>query len=74
MKIKTLCYGKIKEFNSTKEAKDFYLDCYYSSEGSERERYSNILMGILDGQKIAYDDYEEYQMWKRNKEEFSYVS
>lgn len=74
MKIKTLCCGKIKEFNSTKEAKDFYLDCFYSSECIERERCLNILMGILDGQKIAYDDYEEYQIWKRNKEEFSYVS
>ena len=74
MKIKTLCYGSIKEFNSIKEAKDFYLDCYYGSEGCERERYSNILMGILDGQKFVYDDEYEYQMWKRNKEEFSYDS
>ena len=72
--VSVLCYGKMREFKSIKEAKDFYLECYLCSEGAEKERYAEILYQILDGKKIVYDDEQDYQMWKRNKEGFSYDS
>ena len=74
MVIQTLCYGTLRKFDSLKKAKDFFLDCYTNSDGCEKERYANILIGLLDGNKFVYDDEEEYQMWKSNREEFSYDS
>lgn len=72
--IKVLCYGKVKEYKSLKEAKDFFMDCCYASEGSEREHYMDILMQLLDGNNFVYDDENDYKEYLRNKEGFSYDS
>ena len=58
MKIKTVCYGKLKEFKSVKEAKDFYLECMMCSEGSEQSRYVQIYTQLCNG--LTYCSDEEY--------------
>lgn len=47
-KVKITCYNKT-EVMDRKEAITFYLDCMRNSEGSERDRYTNIYMQLLDG-------------------------
>ena len=50
-----VCYGHEHKFNSTKEAKAFFLDCMMGSEGSERERYTNIYCQLEEGQTYCTD-------------------
>lgn len=54
--IKTICYGQTREWNSTEEAVKFFAECYINSEGSERERYFNILVKLRSGLNICTDD------------------
>ena len=49
MKIRTVCYGKLKEFKSVKQAKDYYLECMMCSEGAEHSRYAQIYRQLHDG-------------------------
>ena len=60
MKIKTVCYGELKEFKSVKEAKDFYLDCMFNSEGSEQSRYVQIYRQLSDGLTYCSDEEDDY--------------
>ena len=43
-KIYTVCYDTLDVFNTKEEAKKFYSECYYMSEGAEQERYASILI------------------------------
>lgn len=45
-KIYTVCYDTLDVFNTKEEARKFYSDCYYNSEGAEHERYANILIDL----------------------------
>lgn len=45
-KVYTVCYDRLDVFNNKSEAKDFYSDCYYMSEGAEHERYASILVDL----------------------------
>ena len=45
-KVYTVCYDTLDVFDKKREAKDFYSDCYYSSEGAEQKRYANILIDL----------------------------
>lgn len=54
-KVTTICYGKSREWENREEAVRFYLNCMACSEGSEHERYSNVLMGLMYGDKICTD-------------------
>lgn len=54
--IKTICYGQIREWNGSEEAIKFFVECYINSEGSERERYFNILVKLRSGLNICTDD------------------
>ena len=47
-KVKITCYGKTGTMERS-EAMKFYRECADMSEGSERERYVNILFGLMDG-------------------------
>ena len=60
MSIKTVCYGKLKEFKTAKQAKDFYLDCMRHSEGSEQSRYVQIYIQLCDGLKYCSDEEDDY--------------
>lgn len=55
-KVKITCYGKT-ETMERKKAIQFYRECIANSEGSERERYVNIFMGLVDGLSKVSDEY-----------------
>lgn len=52
------CYSK-EEKMERGDAIDFYKQCVMCSEGSEKNRYVNILMQLLDGNTYCSDE-EEY--------------
>lgn len=54
-KVKITCYGKT-EIMDRFEACQFYREGILNSDGSERERYVNILMGLLDGLDEVSDE------------------
>ena len=52
--VKITCYGKTETMERN-EAMKFYRECADWSEGCERERYVNILFGLMDGLKEVSD-------------------
>ena len=54
--VTTICYGKIKVWDSRKEAADFFLRCIAGSEGAECERYTAIYAQLLSGRGICSDE------------------
>lgn len=58
-KVYTVCYDRLDVFNNKSEAKDFYSDCYYMSEGTEHERYASILVD-LNFSNIGRDNVSTY--------------
>ena len=54
------CYGKAEKMEREK-AKAFYLDCMMNSEGSERDRYTNIYCDLVNGLKVCSDGEEVYR-------------
>lgn len=58
-KVYTVCYDRLDVFNNKSEAKDFYSDCYYMSEGAEHERYASILVD-LNFSNIGKDNVSTY--------------
>ena len=53
--IKTICNGIVKEWDSQEKAEKFFIDCLQYSEGTEKERYLNILSKLNSGIKICDD-------------------
>ncbi|MDE7082536.1 MAG: DUF4314 domain-containing protein [Clostridia bacterium] len=56
--VKTICYGTERTFDDRQEAIDFYENCVVNSEGSERERYVEILIDLRSGKLICSDKVE----------------
>lgn len=54
--ITTVCYGEEQKWKSRQEAIDFYIDAMASSEGSERERYTEILLQLDSGLTYCTDE------------------
>lgn len=54
-KVKITCYGKT-ETMERKAALKFYREAADCSEGSERERYVNIIFGLIDGLTEVSDE------------------
>ena len=54
--IKTICYGEERDFNTLGDAICFYLECWKCSEGSERERYSNLLYHLANRETYCTDE------------------
>lgn len=51
------CYGKTKEYETREEVIAFFKDCYFCSEGAERERYAKILMELIfSNREDIYDE------------------
>lgn len=44
--IYTVCYNRLDVFKTKDEAKEFFIKCYYASEGAEHERYGSILVDL----------------------------
>ena len=53
--VKTICYGKERLWDKKEEAIEFFIDCMLSSEGSEKERYCNILSSLKANLKVCKD-------------------
>lgn len=53
--IKIICYGQEEIYTDRKKAMQFYMNCADNSEGSERERYINILFDLMDGKSLCTD-------------------
>lgn len=54
--VKTICYGKEKTWDSVREATIFFLECMAGSEGAEKERYVEILLKLVSGEKVCSDE------------------
>ena len=52
--VKVTCYNKTKKMKRNK-AIEFYEEGVCCSEGSEQERYVNILMQLYEGEKECTD-------------------
>lgn len=53
--VKTICYGKEQIWDKKEDAIEFFVDCMLNSEGSERERYCNILSSLKCNLKVCKD-------------------
>jgi hypothetical protein len=54
-KVRITCYGETEEMDRG-DAILMYFDCMKHSEGCERERYTSILIQLLDGENDCYDE------------------
>lgn len=57
-KVKITCYGKTEEMER-EDALSKYLDCMAHSEGAERDRYVNIYLQLIAGEKECNDEQED---------------
>lgn len=53
--ITITCYGKTETWDDRKKAIDFYKEAVAWSDGCERERYMNILLGLYNGDMVCSD-------------------
>ena len=54
--VKITCYGKT-EMMTRADAIKLYREGVACCEGSERDRYTNILIGLLNGDTEVSDEY-----------------
>lgn len=54
--VRVICYGKEEQWDSRKEAADFYFRAIAGSEGSECERYTKIYTELLLGFAACSDE------------------
>lgn len=54
-KIRCCTYNQVHEFNSSDEAKKFFLDCMLNSEGAEQSRYVQIYGQLMAGHTYCTD-------------------
>ena len=53
--ITTICYGHEDKWESRDKAINYFVECSNASEGAERERYTNIILQLLNGATICSD-------------------
>lgn len=56
--VRTVCYGKMQEWSSRKEAEAFFLHAMVGSEGSEQSRYVKIYAELKMGKELCTDEEE----------------
>lgn len=54
--ITTVCYNQEEKWESREEAMEYFLEGMRNSEGSERERYTNIYFDLMDGKDYCTDE------------------
>ena len=54
--VTTVCYGQERVWDSRTEAKDYFLEGIFASEGSERERYAFIYAKLILGYDYCTDE------------------
>ena len=52
----TVCYGKREYWKSRAEAIRFFLEGVAATEGSERDRYSQIYAQLVSGKTVCTDE------------------
>ena len=52
--VTIICYGKAEKMPRAKALK-FYKDCARACEGAERERYTNIVLDLMEGWNLCTD-------------------
>lgn len=70
--VKVLCYRQVTEYPTRQEAIDEFRSGMMCSEGSERERYTNIYLSLINTDKdFVYDDVDDYNDYivKHSKKE-----
>lgn len=55
-KIVTVWYGKEESWESKEAAEQFFLQAMMGSDGSEKERYTNIYIKLQMGMIFCTDD------------------
>lgn len=59
--VDVICYNRLTTYETRKQARDFYLRCMNCSEGSERDRYTNIFLSLTQSNdKMVHDGECEY--------------
>lgn len=53
--VTTVCYGREDVFDCRDDAINFFMEAVAGSEGSERERYQNILWDLSEGKDVCTD-------------------
>ena len=56
--VKTVCYGRTKEWYSRAEAEQFFFHAMLNSEGSEQNRYMKIYTELKLGKAFCSDEEE----------------
>lgn len=56
--VDIICYGSLTTFESRMEAFNFYKRCSLNSEGAERDRYFNIIVGLVSSENNMIHDGE----------------
>jgi len=65
-RVAVICYGDVDFFYSRKGARDFYLDCFYNSDGCERDRYATVLGDLEpDDCYVAFDGNDDEYPYKK---------
>ena len=54
--ITPVCYGKKESWKTREEAEQFFLQAMMGSDGSERERYTNIYIKLQMGINFCTDE------------------
>ena len=54
--IQITCYGKTETWTDREKAKAFYLEGIMNSEGSERDRYTDIYTQLCEGFSKCSDE------------------
>ena len=54
--VRVICYGKEDIWKNREDAIRFYREGVACCDGSERERYVNVLMDLLDGKAVCTDE------------------
>ena len=54
--VKTICYGKTDEWEDISDAKKHFLEALMQTEGSEKERYSNVYGKLECGMAVCSDE------------------
>ena len=53
--VVVICYNTLEKWESRREAYDFYVEGMLACEGSEGERYTNVVVGLSEGKTIVTD-------------------
>ena len=54
--VTTICYGQKQEWDDRWKAVDFFKEGVMACDGAEKERYTNILLKLLSGERECSDN------------------